>query len=105
MEENDRGEEEANDGEVSRSQERVAVEDCDEDADVGAKQGEQNPCPVKSEPELGSPRTVAEEGVKKSRGSQGSLIGAYLQKETCMVYPVSSTVVEQLLDKDHSEED
>ena len=64
--------------------------------------------PVKSEPELGSPRTVAEEGVKKSRGSQGSLgisddtsmpknlliciclIGAYLQKETCMVYPVSS---------------
>ena len=38
MEENDRGEEEANDGEVSRSQERVAVEDCDEDADVGAKQ-------------------------------------------------------------------
>ena len=48
MEENDRGEEEANDGEVSRSQERVAVEDCDEDADVGAKQGEQNPCLVKT---------------------------------------------------------
>ena len=43
MQENDRGEEEANDGEVSISQKWVAVEDCDEDADVGAKEGDQNP--------------------------------------------------------------
>ena len=41
--ENDRGEEEANDGKVSISQKWVAVEDCDEDADVGAEEGEQNP--------------------------------------------------------------
>ena len=46
MENNDGGEEKTNDGEVSRSQDWVAVEDCDEDADVGAKQGEQNPCLV-----------------------------------------------------------
>ena len=43
MQENDRGEEEANDGKVSISQKWVAVEDCDEDADVGAEEGEQNP--------------------------------------------------------------
>ena len=43
MQDNDIGEEEANDGEMSSSQKRVAVEDCDEDADVGAKQGEQDP--------------------------------------------------------------
>ena len=42
MQDNDRGEEEANGGEMSSSQKRVAVEDCDEDADVGAKQGEQD---------------------------------------------------------------
>ena len=42
MQDNDIGEEEANDGEMSSSQKRVAVEDCDEDADVGAKQGEQD---------------------------------------------------------------
>ena len=43
MQDDNRGEEEANDREVSISQKWVAVEDCDEDADVGGKEGEQNP--------------------------------------------------------------
>jgi len=73
MQEYDRGEEEADNGEVGSSQDWVAVEDCDEDADVGGKEGEENPSPVKSEPEFGSLRAVAQEGVKKGRSSQGSL--------------------------------
>ena len=80
MHEYDRGEEEADYGEVGCPQDWVAVEDCDEDAHIGGKQGEEDPSllkiycngkgddcasyPVKSEPELGGLRTMAQEGVK-----------------------------------------
>ena len=47
MQEYDRGEEEADNGEVSCSQDWMAVEDCDEDADVGGKEGEENPSLLK----------------------------------------------------------
>ena len=47
MQEYDRGEEEADNGEVGCSQDWVAVEDCDEDADVGGKEGEENPSLLK----------------------------------------------------------
>ena len=47
MQEYDRGEEEANDGEVSCSQDWMAVEDCDVDTDVGGKEGEKNPSLLK----------------------------------------------------------
>jgi len=56
---------------VGCPQDWVAVEDCDQDAHVGGKQGEEDPSPVKAEPELGSLRTVAQEGVKKGQKQSG----------------------------------
>lgn len=66
-----------------------AVEESDDDPDVGAEEGEEDAGLVTAEPELLGLLAVAEEGVEEGGGEQAQLVAQQLQEGGGHVRPVA----------------
>jgi hypothetical protein len=65
-----------------------AVEHGDEQPDVGAEQGQEDPRLVQAEPQPVGLLAVTEEGVEEAGGEQGEGVGGQLEQGGGMVRPV-----------------
>ena len=83
-----RDEEETDDEEVGGEEVGGAVEDGDQDSDVGGKQGEEDASLVQLEPEVPGGGLVAEEGVEQGGVEEGKLVAEELQEGAAPVPPL-----------------